>query len=106
VVLQHNGLVVYIGKADDSAKSSVGEASADKLQGRIGNLHQARFQLSFAFHFAHTWEHFNPNSHMIFSLFTKLEFSRDLALTIQEERRRQGPSLQITHWLSFIPVDP
>jgi len=99
--LQHNGLVVYIGKADDSAKSRL-EKHRRQLQGRIGI---SPGEVSFrCLHFAHTWDAFKPESHMI-SLYSPSWNSRGFGPN-DPGRRRDKTQLADTHWHVLYPVDP
>ena len=99
--LHHNGSVVYIGKADDSARSRL-EKHRRQLQGRAGI---SPSEISFrCLHFAHTWDAFKPESHMI-SLYSPSWNSRGFGPN-DPGRRRDKTRLADTHWHVLYPVDP
>ncbi len=99
--LHHNGLVVYIGKADDSAKGRL-EKHRRQLQGRTGISPD---EISFrCLHFARTWDAFKPESHMI-SLYSPGWNSRGFGPN-DPGRRRDKTRLADNHWHVLYPVDP
>jgi hypothetical protein len=99
--LHHNGSVVYIGKADDSAKSRL-EKHHRQLQGRIGiSPEEVGFR---CLHFAHTWDAFKPESHMI-SLYSPSWNSRGFGPN-DPGRRRDKTRLAENHWHVLYPVNP
>ena len=60
--LHHQGSLVYVGKADESARERL-RKHRRQLEGRIGMTPE---EVSFrCLHFAHTWDPFKPESHMI-----------------------------------------
>lgn len=99
--LHYNGEVVYIGKADDSAKSRL-EKHYRQLQGRIGI---SPGDVSFrCLHFARTWDAFKPESHMI-SLSSPSWNSRGFGSN-DPGRRRDKTRLADNHWHVLYPIDP
>jgi len=99
--LHYNNSVVYIGKADDSAKSRL-EKHRRQLEGRVGILPS---EISFrCLHFAHTWDAFKPESHMI-SLYSPSWNSCGFGPN-DPGRRRDKTRLADTHWHVLYPVDP
>ncbi len=99
--LHYNEKVVYIGKADDSAKGRL-EKHHRQLQGRIGI---SPGDVSFrCLHFAHTWDAFKPESHMI-SLSSPSWNSRGFGPN-DPGRRRDKTRLADNHWHVLYPVDP
>jgi hypothetical protein len=99
--LHHNGLIVYIGKADDSAKSRL-QKHRRQLQGRIGIMPE---EVGFrCLHFAHTWDAFKPESHMI-TRYSPSWNSRGFGPN-DPGRRRDKTQLADNHWHVLYPVNP
>jgi len=99
--LHHNGLIVYIGKADDSAKVKL-EKHRRQLQGRVGITPD---EVSFrCLHFARTWDAFKPESHLI-SLYSPSWNSRGFGPN-DPGRRRDKTQLADNHWHVRYPVNP
>ena len=99
--LHYGDRVVYIGKADDSARVRL-EKHYRQLQGRVGI---SPSDVSFrCLHFAHTWDAFKPESHMI-SRSSPSWNSRGFGPN-DPGRRRDKTRLADNHWHVLYPVDP
>lgn len=99
--LHLQNVLVYIGKADDSAKDRLTK-HRNQLLGRIGVSSE---QVSFkCLHFAHTWDPFKPETYMI-SRFAPSWNSRGFGPN-DPGRRRDKTRLADNHWHVLYPVDP
>lgn len=99
--LHHNGSLVYIGKADESAKTRL-QKHRRQLQGRLGIIPD---EVSFrCLHFAHTWDAFKPESYMI-TRYSPSWNSRGFGPN-DPGRRRDKTQLANNHWHVLYPIDP
>jgi hypothetical protein len=99
--LHHDGVVVYIGKADDSAKGRL-EKHRRQLQGRTGiSSDEVSFR---CLHFARTWDTFKPESYLI-SHYSPSWNKRGFGPN-DPGRRRDKTSLASDHWHVLYPIDP
>lgn len=99
--LHHKGRLVYVGKADESARMRL-RKHWGQLHGRIGI---APDEVSFrCLHFARTWDAFKPEAHMIERYqpsWNKRGFGPN-----DPGRRRDTTNLADDHWHVRYPLDP
>ena len=99
--LHYRDALVYVGKADESAKERLSKHRR-QLEGRIGISPQ---EVSFrCLHFAHTWDPFKPESHMI-RKFSPSWNSRGFGPN-DPGRMRDKTRLKDDHWHVQFPIDP
>jgi len=99
--LHHQGSLVYVGKADESARERLSKHRR-QLEGRIGITPE---EVSFrCLHFAHTWDPFKPESHMI----RKYSPSWNLRGFGPNDpgRMRDKTRLKDNHWHVQYPINP
>ncbi len=99
--LQHQGSLVYVGKADMSARDRLSKHRR-QLEGRIGISPE---EVSFrCLHFAHTWDPFKPESHMI-RKYSPIWNLRGFGPN-DPGRMRDKTRLNDDHWHVRYPIDP
>ena len=99
--LHHRGELVYVGKADGSARTRL-RKHRKQLHGRFGI---AQEDVSFrCLHFAYTWDPFQPEAHMV----EKYDPSWNNSGFGPNDpgRQRDRTNLKDTHWHVRFPLDP
>ncbi|MDP2183562.1 MAG: hypothetical protein Q8K99_13480 [Actinomycetota bacterium] len=99
--LHYQGALVYVGKADDSARVRL-RKHWRQLHGRVGIAPE---EVDFrCLHFANTWDPFKPEAHMIKRY--KPNWNSKGFGPNDPGRRRDGTGLADTHWHVQYPLDP
>ena len=99
--LHYQGSLVYVGKADESARERLGKHRR-QLEGRIGITPE---EVSFrCLHFAHTWDPFKPESHMIRTYSPSWNL-RGFGPN-DPGRMRDKTRLKDNHWHVQYPINP
>lgn len=99
--LHYQESLVYVGKADESSRERLSKHRR-QLEGRIGISPE---EVSFrCLHFAHTWDPFKPESHMI----RKYNPTWNLRGFGPNDpgRMRDKTRLKDDHWHVLYPIDP
>lgn len=99
--LHHRGALVYVGKADDSARVRL-RKHMRQLSGRIGiSPDEVGFR---CLHFAYTWDPFKPEAHMIARY--KPSWNSKGFGPNDPGRERDTTNLKDDHWHVRFPLNP